>query len=43
MIAIDDGGQPSWNVIGAGAPANGDIAIKVGDVHQDHDRRRRQR
>jgi transposase len=43
MITIDDAEQPSLSVNGAGVLANGGIAIKVSDVHQDHDRRRRQR
>jgi hypothetical protein len=30
-------------VIGDGAPANGDIAIKIDDAHQDHDQEPRQR
>ncbi len=43
MITIDDGVWPSLSVIGDGSSANGDIAIKLSDVHQNHDHKRRQR
>ena len=43
LIEFDDGLQPSLNVIGGGIAANGDITIKIGDVHQDHEQERRQR
>jgi hypothetical protein len=43
MITIDDGVWPSLSVIGDGFSANGDIAIKLSDVHQSHDHKRRQR
>jgi hypothetical protein len=43
MITIDDGVWPSLSVIGDGVPANVDIAIKLSDVHQDHDHKRLQR
>jgi hypothetical protein len=43
MITIDDGVWPSLSVIGDGSSANGDIAIKLSDVHQSHDHKRRQR
>jgi hypothetical protein len=43
MITIDDGVWPSLSVIGDGVPANVDIAIKLSDVRQDHDHKRRQR
>lgn len=43
MITIDDGVWPSLSVIGDGFSANGDIAIKLSDVHQSHDHKRLQR
>jgi hypothetical protein len=43
MITIDDGVWPSLSVIGDDVPANVDIAIKLSDVHQDHDHKRLQR
>ncbi|MDP1532126.1 MAG: hypothetical protein Q8L92_00940 [Rubrivivax sp.] len=47
LIEFDDGLRtPSLSVIGGGIPSNGNIAIKIDGVHQDHDqqcRRRRQR
>jgi hypothetical protein len=35
--------KPLQSVMGGGSPTSGDIAIKIDDVHQDHEQKRRQR